>query len=41
MWKVAGIEGSFEKLLMIAKFVETKLRDVVHSGTGQGDQPVS
>jgi len=32
--KVAGVEGSFEKLLSIAKFEEAKLRDIIHSSSG-------
>jgi len=28
--KVAGVEGSFEKLLPITKFEEAKLRDIIH-----------
>jgi len=32
--KVAGVDGTFEKLLSIAKFEEAKLRDIVLSGAG-------
>jgi len=32
--KVAGVEGSFEKFLQIAKFEETKLRDIVYLISG-------
>ena len=32
--KVAGVEGSFEKLLSIAKFEEAKLRDIIHPSSG-------